>query len=58
MLQQMGTVAFQTLYPLRAKRLESSVGQRPALLNSCYAYDSAGEVVRRRWPEFYTGTAS
>jgi hypothetical protein len=55
MLQQMGTVAFQTLYAVRAKRPPSAPDKRPDLLNSCSAYASDGDVVRRRWPQFYTG---
>jgi hypothetical protein len=55
MLQQMGTVAFQTLYAARAARKAQAPEQPPALLNSCYAYASDGEAVRRYWPRFYTG---
>ena len=29
--------------------------EQPRLLNSCHAMRSAGEVVRQRWPKFYTG---
>jgi hypothetical protein len=25
------------------------------LLNTCFAYSSAGAVVRKRWPQLYTG---
>jgi hypothetical protein len=58
LLQQMATVAFQTLYPVRARkaREEGGSGKTPALLDSCYAYASDRQVVKRRWPEFYTGT--
>ena len=56
LLQQMATVAFQTLYSQRAgqaaKRPPSS---KPPLLNSCYAYRDDGPIVARNWPEFYTG---
>jgi hypothetical protein len=55
MLQQMGTVAFQTLYPVRATRPAQPMTRPPALINSCYAYASDSEQVRRRWPQFYTG---
>ncbi len=56
LLQQMATVAFQTVYPVRAKR--ASTGEKsssPALLNTCYAYASDSPVVRSRWPDRYTG---
>ncbi len=56
LIQQMATVAFQTLGPLRRKRLiEGGANTPPALLNTCYAYASNSEVVRDRWPQFYTG---
>ena len=29
--------------------------RKPPVIDSCYAYRSDGEVVRRRWPQFYTG---
>ncbi|MBV9783314.1 MAG: DUF2889 domain-containing protein [Acidisphaera sp.] len=56
LLQQVATVAFQTLYPVRERRgSEHKPGNRPALLNSCLAYGSDSPVVLRRWPEFFTG---
>ncbi len=55
MLQQMATVAFQTTYPVRAKRQDANPKAAPRLLNTCFAYDSSGPLVERRWPEHYTG---
>jgi hypothetical protein len=55
MLQQMATVAFQTLYPARARREGPSPEGPPRLLNSCHAYDSAGPVIQERFPKYYTG---
>ena len=57
LLQQMATVAYQTLYPIRARksREKQVSGAAPALLNSCYAYASDRAVVKRQWPHFYTG---
>jgi hypothetical protein len=60
LLQQMATTAFQTTYPVRAKRARpASDATRsaapPALLNSCLAYSSNSPVIQRRWPEHYTG---
>lgn len=57
LLQQLGTTAIQTLYAVRQRREESEQAamRRPPMLNSCYAYAADGPVVRRRWPEFYTG---
>ena len=58
----MATTAFQTIFPLqvreRAKRsehAESDKTRRPALLNTCHAYASDSEIVKRHWPDFYTG---
>jgi len=57
MLGPVATVAYQTLVSLRMKRLDATpTDRRPPVIDSCYAYRSDGEVVRRRWPQFYTGT--
>ena len=57
LLQQLGTVAFQTLYPVRARKeaAASTANSAPRLLNSCYAYAASSPVVQRRWPQFYKG---
>ncbi len=64
LLGQMGTVAFQTLYAVRAKRRTAPNSQtasaqpaaeRPALLGTCLAYAPDSPVVQRNWPEHYTG---
>lgn len=61
LLQPLGTVAFQTLYAVRAKRAKqaltagSASARPPALLNTCHAYATDSEVVAKRWPQFYTG---
>lgn len=57
------TTAFQTIFPILARergmRLEHSGEDRkkgpPPLLNSCHAFASDSEIVRRHWPEHYTG---
>lgn len=69
MLGPLATVAFQTIYPLMAKEkreyelAEAAAGRpvppsadRPALLNVCHIMASDGEVTRRHWPDFYTGS--
>jgi hypothetical protein len=53
LLQQMATVAFQTLYSARSTPADPAV--RPALLNTCYAFREDGPVVAERWPAHYTG---
>ncbi|MDE2335124.1 MAG: DUF2889 domain-containing protein [Rhodospirillales bacterium] len=73
LIQQLATVAFQTLWPVRMRRERAAAdaarahGQQAAhpaasdasarLLNSCFAYASYGPVVRERWPHLYTGPA-
>ena len=57
-LQQMATVVFQTTYPARMRRDAENAHLGPRknpLLNTCIAHDSAGEVVKQRFPELYTG---
>lgn len=62
LLGPMATTAFQTIFPIlvreRAERGEDAASgekRAPALLNSCHAYASDSEIVKRHWPEFYTG---
>lgn len=56
LMQQMGTVAFQTLYPVLMKRKQAAAPGRPPLLNTCYAYREEGPVVERQWPEHHKAT--
>ena len=57
LLGQMGTVAFQTMFGVRRRTADvpNSLQNptRPALLNSCLAYEDGSEVARRSWPEYY-----
>jgi hypothetical protein len=55
LLQQMATVAVQTLYSIRAEREEQERPARPALLNTCLAWASDSPVIKRDWPDLYTG---
>lgn len=57
MLGAMATVAFQTLYPVLASegKLKAASGRRPPLIDSCHAFRSDGPVVKREWPEHYSG---
>jgi hypothetical protein len=56
LLQQLGTVAYQTLYSAgRMTDDPSRLGaHRPPLLNSCYAWDEHGDMVRTRFPAWHT----
>jgi hypothetical protein len=55
LLQQLGTVAMQTMFPVRAKRAARDPDAPPRLLNTCHAYASDGPVIQRSHPNFYTG---
>ena len=37
-------------------RITEKMGGPPKILNTCVAYSDAGPLVKRRWPELYTGT--
>ena len=70
LLQQVGTTAFQALWPVRMRRAEErrrrlagkgrsdaeiASEAKPVLLNTCYAYADTRETVKRRWPHLYRG---
>jgi hypothetical protein len=57
LLGPVATTAFQTIYPARVKRDgEKPLTHKPGLVDSCHAYASDGPIVKRRWPQFYTGS--
>lgn len=56
LLGPLATTAFQTLYKTRtdqANQTQSAV--KPVILDTCHALASDGPVVKRQWPQFYTG---
>jgi hypothetical protein len=65
LLGPLATTAYQTVFPYRAKEYEEQLARenrppdrptrKPKLIDSCHAFASDGEVVRRYWPDFYTG---
>lgn len=56
LLGPLATVAFQTLSEARlAKPTAVDANGRPLKIDTCYAYASNREVVRRLWPEHYDG---
>jgi hypothetical protein len=58
LLGPLATVAYQTLAPVRNARPPAVDAKgRPLKIDSCYAYASDREVVRRLWPEHYDGGA-
>jgi hypothetical protein len=57
LLQQMATVAFQSMREARIARYAAAPQQRPPLIDSCFAWAASGDWVRVRFPAFHTGTA-
>lgn len=67
LLGPVATTAFQTIAPVLNKEAEQrrkeaeargepqKPRRRPPLLDTCHAFASDGPVVKRAWPEFYTG---
>jgi len=58
LLQQVATVAIQTLYSVKSRRRsanreESGATRLPPLLNTCAAYDETGPVIKKNFPAFY-----
>jgi len=50
--------AYQTIIPVRNRAKAENPDfptERPPVLGTCHAYDTDGPVVKRGWPEFYTG---
>jgi len=67
LLGQMGTVAFQTMFGVRAKKAPepndskpnaTETAGKPMVLGTCLAYAPDSPVVQRQWPAFYTGPAT
>jgi hypothetical protein len=57
MLGAMATVAYQTIYSAKKKWSGSDgTSQRPTFLDTCHAFATDGEIVKRNWPEFYKGS--
>ncbi len=53
---QLAVVAFQTVSPAREKRgTATDDGKKPGLLETCHAFACDSPVVKKLWPEFYTG---
>jgi hypothetical protein len=57
MLVAIATVAYQTIFSARKKwGGRDDATQRPKFLDTCHAFASDGEIVKKNWPEFYTGS--
>ena len=72
MLRAMGTVAFQSMWPILARREKEQAKtksaekseerdelprKRPGLLSSCHAHAPWSPVVERQWPDFFDPAA-
>jgi len=66
LLGPVATTAFQTIYPVLSREKaerekaasEPATGRqrsRPGLIDTCHAFASDGEIVRKLWPQFHTG---
>jgi hypothetical protein len=60
LLGPLATTAIQTIMPIKSREKPANPPgdppQRPRLLDSCYALRADGEVAKRNWPQFYTGS--
>jgi len=58
LLRPLATAAFQTLVAKRRKREADTNAppRRPMFLDTCHAHASDSPEVKRRWPDFYTGS--
>jgi hypothetical protein len=56
LLTPIAVTAFQTIFPLKSDELKNkNIERKPVLLNTCHAYATEGAVVKRLWPEYYSG---
>ena len=58
LLGQLTATAYQTLHAAleereTARQALGGVADKPAIIDTCLALSSNGEVVKKRWPEFY-----
>ncbi|RLA15985.1 MAG: hypothetical protein DRQ59_00225 [Gammaproteobacteria bacterium] len=55
LLGPIAATAYQTLHAaLEEREAKQPSRRKPPILDTCLALDSGGEVVKNRWPEFYT----
>ncbi|MBM3541137.1 MAG: DUF2889 domain-containing protein [Alphaproteobacteria bacterium] len=58
LLGPLATTAYQTIWPALSKKQKDenrASGKQPAIIGSCHAYATDSPVVKRNWPEHYTG---
>jgi hypothetical protein len=59
MLGPLGTVAYQTVGPSRVRAPNApppDPNKPPARIGQCHAFAPDGPIVKKRWPQFYTGS--
>ncbi len=55
LLGPIGTTAYQTMYrEVEAHNQTKPVADKPRVIDSCAAWASDGEKVKRKWPNYYT----
>ncbi len=55
LLGPLTTVAYQTVSPARRRRETEGAAGRPAILDTCHALAADSPVVKRQWPDHYSG---
>ncbi len=56
LLPVISATAYQTMHhALKVKQSKQTDGNKPMILDACLALSSDGDIVRKRWPAFYTG---
>ncbi len=64
LLVSMATVAFQTIYGEKSRQTREAIkikktnpfpapSGKPALLNTCFAFDERSEVTKQQWPNYF-----
>ena len=54
LMRVLATVAFQTIYPMRRKELETALGdRRPPILDTCVAWAADSPVTQKAFPDWY-----
>jgi len=55
LLGQLAATSYQTLHAaLEEREAKRESRKKPPIIDTCLALSSSGEVVKSRWPEFYT----
>jgi hypothetical protein len=55
LLGQLAATSYQTLHAaLEEREAKRESRKKPPIIDTCLALSSSGEVVKKRWPEFYT----